>query len=239
VVRDRTIDLGGGTLVPDLEAAKQALLSRKISDGWTLVLSIHASDRDVVAAQSPPDWQKNAKFYDKAAINALFGGDAAFVTWRDQFGPTRVVLYGCQVNADFEQLIDDNLSRGGKGLAAKGLGPGCKPVGNIKHFRVKTRREFAKLSAAEQAKMTDEVRAENWTFGYYGGPPVPDDKVLDYLFDGPGKGTWTSVEVEINGTFPTPPVPYWNRTGNHTFLQECDPINPRFRAHVPTAPPGP
>jgi Domain of unknown function (DUF4157) len=237
VVRDRAIDLGGGTLVQDLEAAKPTLLGRRVSDGWTLVLSIHSSDRDVVAAQSGPDWQKNAKFYDAAKINSLFNGDAAFVKWRDQFGPTHVVLYGCQVNASFEQVIADNLSRGGKGQKASGLGPGCKPLSTAKSFGAKTRSEFARLSADDKAEMTREVQNENRTFGYYGGPPVPDDKVLDYLFDGPGKGEWASVEVEINGSIPNPRVPYWNRTSNHTFLQSCDPVNPLRKGHTPSAPP--
>jgi hypothetical protein len=236
VIRDPGIDLGGGTLVPDLEAAKQKLLARRVSDAWTLVLSIHASDRDVVAAQSPPDWQKNAKFYTAANISSLFGGDAAFVAWRARFGPTRVVLYGCQVNASFEQTIADNLSRDGKGQTAQGLGPHCKPLSTSKYFGVKTRREFNKLAADEQAKMTGEVQAENRMFGYYGGPPVPDDKVLDYLFDGPGKGTWASVEVKIGGSSQKPPIAYWNRTSNHTFLQNCEPVNPLRRTHTPSAP---
>ncbi len=236
VVRDQAINLGGGKLVPDLEAAKQTLMARKVSGEWTLVLSIHSSDKDRVAAQEPPNWQ-DGKFYDKTAINTLFNGDAAFVAWRNQFGPTRVVLYGCQVNADFEQVIADSLSRGGKGRTAQGLGPGCKPASTARYFSAKTRREFAKLPTDEQQKMTAEVQAENRTFGHYGEPPVPDDKVLDYLFDGAGKGEWASVELEINGSTPKPPIPYWNRTSDPRFLHSCDPINPLRREHIPITPP--
>jgi hypothetical protein len=229
VVRDQGLDLGGGILVSDLEAAKARMMAKREAGAWVLVLSIHAS-QDRLGAQSPPDWQRNAKFYDASAVNSLFGGDATFVKWRDQFGPARVVLYGCQVSAQFEQTIDNNLVRGGTGPTAQGLGPGCHPIGNIKDFGVKTRKDFIKLSADEQAKMTTEVQQENRTWGFYGQPPVPDDKVLDYLFDGPGKGSWASVEVQVLNTTTnqyestTPPIPFWNRGSNSTFLRSCNPV---------------
>ena len=57
------------------------------ADGWTLVLAIHGSE-DRLGAQAPPDWQKNAVFYDKSDVEALFANDKAFVAWRDKFGPT-------------------------------------------------------------------------------------------------------------------------------------------------------
>jgi hypothetical protein len=241
VVRDRGLDLGGGILVSDLEAAKTKMMTKREAGGWTLVLSIHAS-QDRLGAQAPPDWQRNAKFYDASAVNSLFGGDATFVQWRDQFGPTRVVLYGCQVSAQFEQTIDNNLVRGGTGPTAQGLGPGCHPIATTKDFGVKTRAAFNRLSADEQAKMTAEVQQENRTWGYYGQPPVPNDKVLDYLFDGVGKGSWASVEVQVlnksTGQYESaqPPIPFWNRMSNSTFLHSCNPIV-LGGTHTPTAPP--
>ena len=36
-----------------------------------------------MAAQAPPDWTLDAKFYDTAEIKQLFG-DKAFTDWRDQ-----------------------------------------------------------------------------------------------------------------------------------------------------------
>ena len=240
VVRDPGLNLGGGALVSDLEAAKARMTTKQEVGGWTLVLSIHASE-DRLGAQSPPDWQKNAKFYDVSAVNSLFGGDAAFVTWRDKFGPSRVVLYGCQVSAQFEQTIDNNLVRGGTGPTAKGLGPGCHPIADIRNFGVKTRAEFTKLAADEQTKMTQEVQDVNTTWGYYGGPPVPADKVLDYLFDGPGKGTWACVEVQVLNKSTNdyesmkPPIPFWNRQSNSVFLRSCNPIV-LTGTHTPAAP---
>ena len=97
----------------DLADAKTKLMHRKVDKPWTLVLAIHASENRL-GAQSPPDWQKNAIFYDESAIKTLFGGDNAFVAWRDQFGPNRVVLYGCQVTAAFEQTIAETSPAAGR-----------------------------------------------------------------------------------------------------------------------------
>ena len=125
VVRDPSIGVGG-PLVADLSALKASLMNRKDTGQWSLMLSIHGSG-DRLAAQSPPDWQLNAVFYDGAKIKELFG-DKAFVDWRDKYGPQRVVLVACQVSQSFNQLVVDALSRSGKGLLAGGLGPGCKPI---------------------------------------------------------------------------------------------------------------
>lgn len=239
VVRDSGLDLGGGVLVSDLAAAKARLMQRRVDKPWTLVLAIHASENRL-GAQAPPDWQKNAIFYDEAAIKSLFGGDGAFVAWRDQFGPNRVVLYGCQVTAAFEQTIANNLARGGKAPTAAGLGEGCKPQSTSVTFGVDSRRQYDALADDEKQKMLGEVQATNETWGYYGGPPVPRDKVIDQLFKGPKPGWWPKVEVIVKQgdqyVSANPPIPYWNRTSNHTFLQQCDKAVGNLREHVPQAP---
>jgi hypothetical protein len=239
VVRDTDLDQGGGVLVVDLAAAKAKLMQRKIDKPWTLVLAVHASENRL-AAQSAPDWQKNAIFYDESAIKALFGGDSAFVTWRDQFGPNRVVLYGCQVTAAFEQTVANNLSRGGKAPNASGLGEGCKPLATTVTFGVNSRREYDKLSDTEKEKMLGEVQTANTTWGYYGGPPVPNDEVLDYLFKGPKPGSWSQVEVIVKQgddfVSAKPPIPYWNRLSNSTFLHQCTKAVGNLRQRGSTAP---
>jgi hypothetical protein len=239
VVRDKDLDLGGGVLVDDLAAAKKTLLKRKVDKPWTLVLSIHASENRL-GAQSGPNWQDRAVFYDEAAIKALFGGDNAFVAWRNQFGPSQVVLYGCQVTAAFEQTITDNLTRGGKASAAHGLGEGCKPQSTRVTFGVETRAAYDALAEDEKAKMLGEVQKTNDTWGYYGGPPVPRDKVIDYLFKGPMPGWWPKVEVIVktgDKYLPTnPPIPYWNRLSSSQYLQHCTHAVGNLREHKPSAP---
>ena len=239
VVRDSGLDLGGGVLVSDLAAAKTRLMQRRVDKPWTLVLAIHASENRL-GAQAPPDWQKNAVFYDEAAIKSLFGGDSAFVGWRDQFGPSRVVLYGCQVTAAFEQTITDNLARGGKAPTASGLGEGCKPQSTSVTFGVESRRAYDGLVDDEKQKMLGEVQAANDTWGYYGGPPVPRDQVLDYLFKGPKPGWWPKVEVIVKQgdqyVSANPPIPYWNRLSNSTFLRMCTKAVGNLREHTPQAP---
>jgi hypothetical protein len=239
VVRDRGLDLGGGVLVSDLADAKTKLMKRTVDKPWTLVLAIHASENRL-GAQSPPDWQKNAIFYDESAVKTLFGGDNAFVAWRDQFGPNRVILYGCQVTAAFEQTIANNLARGGHAPTASGLGEGCKPLATTVTFGVESRRAYDRLSDPEKEKMLGEVQAANTTWGYYGGPPVPNDQVLDYLFKGPKPGSWAQVEVIVkqgnNYVSAKPPIPYWNRLSNSTFLHQCTKAVGNLREHRPTAP---
>lgn len=240
VVRDQGLDLGGGVLVSDLAAAKARLMQRRVDKLWTLVLAIHASENRL-GAQAPPDWQKNAVFYDEAAIKSLFGGDSAFVGWRNQFGPSRVVLYGCQVTAAFEQTIADNLARGGKAPTAAGLGEGCKPQSTSVTFGVESRRAYDGLADVEKQKMLGEVQATNDTWGYYGGPPVPRDQVLDYLFKGPKVGWWPKVEVIVKQSDDSfapanPPIPYWNRLSNSTFLSQCTNAVGNLRQHTPQAP---
>lgn len=239
VVRDPGLDLGGGVLVSDLADAKTKLLKRKVDKPWTLVLAIHASENRL-GAQAPPDWQKNAIFYDDSAIKTLFGGDSAFVAWRDQYGPNRVVLYGCQVTAAFEQTIADNLARGGKAPSAVGLGEGCKPLATMITFGVNSRSAFNKLSDTEKEKMLGEVQDANKTWGYYGGPPVPNDEVLDFLFKGPQPGNWPQVEVIVKQgndyVSAKPKIPYWNRLSNSTYLHQCTKAVGNLREHKPQAP---
>jgi hypothetical protein len=239
VVRDSGLDLGGGVLVSDLAAAKARLMQRRIDKPWTLVLAIHAS-QNRLGAQAPPDWQKNAVFYDEAAVKSLFGGDGAFVGWRDQFGPNRVVLYGCQVTAAFEQTIADNISRGGKAPTASGLGEGCKPLATTVTFGVESRRVYDTLSDDDKQDVLSKVQSANDTWGYYGGPPVPRDRVLDYLFKGPKPGSWPQVEVIVKQgddyVSAEPPIPYWNRLSNSTFLRTCTRAVGNLRQHTPQAP---
>lgn len=239
VVRDPGLDLGGGVRVSDLADAKSRLMRRKVDKPWTLVLSIHASENRL-GAQSPPDWQKNAIFYDASDIKELFGGDSAFVAWRDQFGPNRVVLYGCQVTAAFEQTIANNLARGGKATSASGLGEGCKPLATMVTFGVASRLAYDKLAVPEKEKMLSEVQTANTTWGYYGGPPVPNDQVLDFLFKGPNPGSWPQVEVIVKQgdkfVSTKPPIPYWNRLSNSTYLRQCTKAVGNLREHTPKAP---
>ena len=159
--------------------------------------SIHASENRL-GAQSPPDWQKNAIFYDESAIKTLFGGDAAFVAWRDQFGPNRVVLYGCRVTAAFEQTIANNLARGGQAPSAQGLGEGCIPQATTVTFGVESRRAYDRLSDSEKEKMLGEVQAANTTWSTTECLQYPNDQVLDFLFKRPKPGSWPQVEVIVN-----------------------------------------
>jgi hypothetical protein len=237
VVRDPSIGVGG-PLVADLNALKAALMNRKDSGQWSLMLSIHGSG-DRLAAQAPPDWTLNAKFYDAAEIKQLFG-DKAFTDWRDQYGPQRVVLVACQVSQAFNQLVVDSLSRSGKGLSAGGLGPGCKPIATTQSIifqatgakaesTYKQRAQYDALNPSDKATFEGMLRDLNNKWGYFGAPPVPDADLLRYYFDEVPKGAWVLVEVNkkddpTSDTLRPLGTPYWNRWADSTFMRECNPM---------------
>ncbi|MFB9682679.1 hypothetical protein [Amycolatopsis plumensis] len=242
VVRDRGLDAGGGTYADDLERAKTILMSRRTTGEWTLVLSIHGSE-DRLGAQAPPHWQQNARFYDAAAIGALFGGDPAFVRWRDQFGPNRLVMNSCQVSAGFERTLIANLTRtpapAQARQGAQGLGEGCRPMTTTEHlvydnprlgFRdatITTRAQWNRIPEADRAGLQQQLRDLNREFGYFGQAPVPDAEVVQYYFDVAPRGGWAKIEVGVgpHGAEQATGIPFWNRaTGPRRaeFNRLCD-----------------
>ena len=54
--------------------------------------------------------------------------------------------------------------------------------------------------------------------------PVSNGDLLRFFFDEEPKGAWPIVEVnkDVNGTLTPLDVPYHNRIGNSTFLQNCN-----------------
>ncbi|WP_239346070.1 hypothetical protein [Frankia sp. Cj5] len=250
VVRDRGIDAGGATYADDLEAAKRILMGMRNAAEWTLVLAIHGS-QDRLGAQAPPDWQRNARFYDAAAVNALFGGDPAFVRWRDQHGPARLVMLSCQVSARFERTLIANLTRpagtGQTRQSPQGLGEGCRPMITIEQLvydnprlgfgnaTIVTRAQWNRIPADDRVGLEQQLQDFNNEFGYFGGPPVPASEVLHYYFDLPPRGGWAKVEVGVgpHGSETPTGIPFWNRSSGPRraeFNRLCD----RGIGHLPS-----
>lgn len=249
VVRDQKLHLGG-TMVEDLDDLKHKLMATKLTGEWTLVISMHGSE-DRLGAQSPPDWQKNAKFYTAQNIEQLFGKDRAFVKWREQFGPSHLSMASCQVSLSFERTLLTNLTRAGSGgrQSAQGLGENCKPIATAQSLTnaPKTWAEYQKLPQSERDSIFRSLKALNDKWGYYGAPPVPEDEILHYYYEEEPKGEWVQVEVmvgkshEVSGLKKTG-IAYWNRaTGPDSvqFLKLCDLGLGKMHEHVPTAPPDP
>jgi hypothetical protein len=248
VVRDKKLWLGG-TLVSDLKDFKRKVMATKIATDWTLVLSIHGSEK-LLAAQSGPDWKENAIFYEAADIDNLFKDDKAFVKWRDQYGPTYLSLVSCQVSASFEGTLISNLQRsdpGSKRQPNRGLGAGCKPIATKFELNdaPKTRARFEKLPQKKQDAILKELRQLNDEWGYYGAPPVAEGELVHYYYDEDPKAAWVKVEVMV-GTghsvheLRTTNIPYWNRTTgpkSAEFRKECDQgVGTLKRGHTPRAP---
>jgi hypothetical protein len=247
VVRDKRLQLGG-EFVKDLDDFKHKVMTTKTEADWTLVLSIHGSE-ERLGAQSPPDWQKDAIFYQAPDIQKLFNNDRDFVKWRDQYGPTYLSLVSCQVSASFEGTLIANLTRagaGGKRQPGRGLGAGCKPIATTQQFTTaKTRLEFDKLRAAEREKIIEKLKDLNNRWGYYGAPPVPDDQVLHYYFDEEPKGEWVLVEVMVGtghdvADLKSTGIPFWNRTTGPKaaeFRKLCSQgVGELKREHAPAVP---
>jgi len=247
VVRDKKLQLGG-VLVSDLTDLKHKLMATKIAGEWTLVLSIHGSE-DRFGAQSGPDWQKNAIFYEASDIESLFGNDKEFVKWRDKYGPSFLSLVSCQVSKSFEGTVIKNLNRAGAThpQSAKGLGKGCKPIATAQKLYAAppTRAAFEKLSPADREPILKQLKELNEKWGYYGAPPVPDDQLVHYYYDEEPKGEWVQVEVMVgtghNIADLTPTgIPFWDRTTgpeSAKFRDLCSAGVDKMRDHVPTAPP--
>ena len=246
IVRDRSIGLGGGTLVSDLADFKSKVMRTADADGWTLVLAIHGSE-DRLGAQAPPNWQKNAVFYDASDVDALFEQDKAFVKWRDQFGPTHLSLVSCQVSAPFESVLINSLTRpGDKGTRQpkRGLGEGCKPISSTVKLNAapRSRATFDKLDPNAKQAIINDLSDLNTKWGYYGAPPVPDDLLLHYYYDEDPKLAWVTVEVHVDQgghNLKATGIPYWNRTfgpESAKFRQLCTQGIATLKGRKPQAP---
>lgn len=249
IVRDTNLRLGGGTLVHDLEEFKAKVVSTRTEADWTLVISMHGSE-ERLGAQSPPDWQKQATFYDAAAIEKIFNGDSKFVKWRDKYGPTRLSMVSCRVSASFEKVLIANLTRpgaSGERHEGIGLGAGCKPIATAQTLNdaPRTRAAFEKLPPARRDSIVRQLLELNHKWGFYGAPPVPDDQVVHYYYDEDPKGAWVQVEVMV-GTghsvkeLKATGIPYWNRSSGPKgaeFRDLCDQgIQLEKRGHTPAVP---
>jgi hypothetical protein len=239
VVRDRTIALGG-RLVADLADFKKKVMATTDADGWTLVLAIHGSE-DRLGAQAPPNWQKNAVFYDKSDVEALFAQDKAFVAWRDKYGPTGLSLVSCQVSAPFEDALIKSLTRGKQ--PGRGLGEGCKPMTESKIPGVMpgSKAAFDKLDAAKREAALDVLDEMNKKWGYYGAPPVPRELLAHYYYLEEPKGEWVIVQVGAtqNGKLEPTGIAFWDRTTGPKaarFRSLCSQGIGTLRQHKATAP---
>ncbi|MEJ2004868.1 MAG: hypothetical protein P8X57_07875, partial [Cyclobacteriaceae bacterium] len=203
--------------------------------------AIHGS-LDRIAAQAPPKWQKNAIFYEAKDIIKLFNSDPEWVKWRDKYGPSHLALVACQVSVGFEKVMISNLTRHVKkegsskaspSQSARGMGSHCKPLSSSSTYQdsggkaVTNRKEYQKLSESSKSDMKSEFARLNKEYGYYGAPPVPDSKILDYYFDAAPQGAWAIVTVgkDEKGTLKDTDIPFWNRTTgpkSSEFRRKCD-----------------
>lgn len=244
VVGDRKLNAGNVTFVRRLEDVRGGLLGLprpRSSTPWDLVISIHGS-QEFVANQAAAV-RGGPGSYDAAAVRRVFG-DAAFVQWRNQYGPTRVVLNACQASMTLERAFIESLTRPGSGQPAQGLGTGCRPSTDLIPYKytnqagrttkITTRAQYNRLPPDARTEMEQKLKDLNREWGYFGRPPVPDTEVLFYFFDEPPRGYWPVVQVSVERR--DTGIPFYNRSTNTLFNQLCTRGVGTLRDHIPTAP---
>jgi len=174
-------------------------------------------------------------------------GPEGWDEWRKKYGPTQLVLIGCQISVAFEEIVIAHILRNGRKQEAQGLGAGCKPATEAVPYefgrkKVKTRRDYIRLPKEGRDDLLQQMSALNAEFGYYGGPPVPDEQVLEYFFDVEPKGEWVKVTVGKSVGHQTPVdtgIPFYNRANGPRlaeFRRICDQGATDLREHHPLTP---
>ena len=243
-IRDGAIGLGGA-VVDDLAEFKRAIMlpANRMTGSWRLVLAIHGSE-DRIAAQAPPNWQRNVVFYEATDIDSLFSNDPAWVTWRDEHGPTMITLIGCQVSSSLEGTIINNLTRvnaQGERQPSPGLGTGCVPLSRSEKYHGRRRINPNNPPGG----LIEQLHEVNRIYGYYGSPPVPNDQILHFYINEVPRNEWVIVEVgqEIGEhEYHNTNIPFWNRsTGADRidFRRACGQMDLRLRGRRTIAPPSP
>ncbi len=232
VVGDRGLNSGGGTFISSLSQIRASLMRITEQRPWTLVISIHGSE-DRICDLARPD-NPGQQCYNIRRIQDIFGDDQ-FSSWRQNNGPSRVVLNACQVSIGLERAIINALTRPQSGQSAQGLGEGCRPSTRmITVNNIHTRRQYDRLSDPDKQSFLDDLRTLNSTWGYFGAPPVPEDQILNYYFDVVPRGEWVIVRVSKDRV--DTEIPFYNRGNNIEFDRLCGRGIAPLREHVPSAP---
>ena len=240
VVGDRGLNSGNGVFVQRLEDIKPRLRRHRRSSDWTLVISIHGA-QDFIASRVRA-LRGGRGSYDAAAVRRIFGQDRDFVRWRDQHGPSRLVLNACQVSVELERALIESLTRRGRGArqVAQGLGTGCRPSTDIREYHtrgrhIRTRAQYNRLPLDARTEMLGALRVLNRRWGYFGAPSVPDGMILEHYFNEEPLGAWAIVRVSHNRGDTN--IRFHNRTSDPEFRRLCTQGVGTLREHVPGVPP--
>ncbi|MGA2404449.1 MAG: hypothetical protein ABSG91_22560 [Syntrophobacteraceae bacterium] len=238
VVGDTNLNAGDGRFVRHLPDIRAPLRSLRLPGRWTIVISIHGSEEFI--ADQARSVRGGQGAYDADAVTRIFGEDRAFVRWRDEHGPTWVVLNACQVSADLEGAIIRSLTRRGSGQAVQGMGTGCRPSTIVitvveNHRAIRTRSQYDRLPDELKNDMLTQLSALNREWGYFGAPPVRDDLILDYYFNEEPRGGWAVVRVSHQRRDTS--IPFYNRRNDVNFLRLCGSAVGTLPQRVPSVPP--
>jgi len=240
VVGDRGLNAGDGIFVPTLEAMRDRLVRIRRREVWTLVISIHGAE-DLLATQGGYLRDRNASgAYEADDIRRIFARNRNFVTWRNRFGPGKVVLNACQVNQPFEKVILEALLRPGSVQQAQGLGRACRPGTTVQvlEYRtrpIRTRLQWNRIPRGVRRELERDLHRLNTESGYFGAPGVPRKLLLHYYFDEEPRGGWPVVRVTHFRRETS--IPFYNRAQHPRFLKQCSGHIGSLPGRRPTVPP--
>jgi hypothetical protein len=226
VIGDKSLNVGGGEFLPDLEALRDGLLKTDVTGEWTLTLTMHGAETffgksagDVTGGLKETD----PGAYNKSRVQKIFG-DKKFRAWRDSHGPTRINLLSCQIGRDLEAAFLQLILTPGSSQTAVGLGEGCilfntPMAATLNNRHIHTRQEYDKLSQTDKDTVFKFLEEANNTYGY-NGKKVSSKAILDYYFDVAPEGLWVKVEILTKGNHR---IPYLTRQQSTIFIDECTP----------------
>ena len=240
VIGDAGLNTGNGVFLNRLEQLRPRLMRLRWRYRWTLVVSIHGSQNFI--ANQTRALREGPGSYDAAAINRIFANNSDFVSWRNEYGPARIVLNACQVSSALEGVIINTITRPESGQPAQGLGTGCRPetiTQIITHNGrdIRTRRQFDRIPSPDRRARTQQLQDLNKQWDYFGAPPVPNIQVLDYYFNEPPRCGWPVVRVTYERRRTSRPIPFYNRGQNPEFMRLCTQGVGELQPHRPTVPP--
>ncbi len=226
VIGDKSLNVGGGEFLADLEALKKSLLKTELTGEWTLTLTMHGAETFFgLSAGGVTGGLKEGDpgTYNKSKIQKVFG-DKEFEKWRDSHGPTRINLLSCQIGKELEAPFLKLILNPSSSQTAVGLGEGCilyntPMAATLNNKHIKTRQQYDALSGTDKDIVFKFLEAANNTYGYNGKKVISKD-ILNYYFDVAPEGLWVKVEVKTKGNHL---IPYLGRQQNTTFIDECTP----------------
>ncbi|MDJ0753610.1 MAG: DUF4157 domain-containing protein [Ardenticatenaceae bacterium] len=244
VIGDRGLMVGGATFHTTLPAFRNAMLGqnrrqRRARRGrWTLWFAIHGWNGVVAYSRS---CTLGVNCYNARTIRGVFGR-AGWQRWLRTYGPSRVVLYSCNLNATMTTAIENSLKRPGTARTQAPRSRRCNITYAgvsipVRGTNITTRRQYRRLRARDRRQFMRSLRSLR-VRGYGQIPPAQirtDQQLRQLFFDRPPRGQWMTAVVRFTGVGARRPwrIYLYQFTRFSTYAMDC-----QRPAALPTYRPG-